>query len=126
MAAPPSLAVYVSWHIWIERNKSLFEDASPSYRAVCYRTLSTFHWQQSSIKPILYKVVDSLLPTGHSVAFFDGAASSTGLCCGAGGIFKTHPERTTKLVSLLWQGFKYKGRAAWPLGDSSACFQLVP
>jgi len=104
LAAPPSLAVYVSWHLWIERNKTLFEDISPSYRAVCYRTLSSFNWQQSSIKPILHKSVDLSLPAGHTVAFFDGAAKSTGICSGAGGIFKMHPERTTKWYLCCGRG----------------------
>jgi ribonuclease HI len=107
-AAPPSLAVYVSWYIWLERNKTLFEDTSPSHRAVCYRILSTFHWQQSLNKPILYNTVDFSLPPGHSVAFFDGAASATGLCCGAGGIFKTHPERTTSWYLCCGRGTNSK------------------
>jgi ribonuclease HI len=32
---------------------------------------------------------------GYTLACFDGAAASTGLCCGAGGFFKFHTKRTT-------------------------------
>jgi hypothetical protein len=31
LAAPPSLAVFVCWHIWKERNMSLFENTLPSF-----------------------------------------------------------------------------------------------
>jgi ribonuclease HI len=107
-AAPPTLEVLISWHIWLERNKALFEGASPSFRAVCHRTQASFHWQQSSVKTHLYKAVDSILPEGYSVAFFDGAAQSSGLCCGVGGIFKSHPERTTKWFLSCGRGTNTK------------------
>jgi ribonuclease HI len=35
------------------------------------------------------------LVAGHTIAFFDGAAQSSGSVCGAGGTFKTHPTRIT-------------------------------
>jgi len=95
-AAPPSLAIFVSWQIWLERNKVLFEDASPSLQAVFYRMLASFHWQPSTVKTLPFKAVDSFLPEGYSVACFDGATLSSGSCCGAGGTFKSHPERITK------------------------------
>jgi len=33
---------------------------------------------------------------GSTLVCFDGAALSNGLCCGAGGTFKSHPSRITK------------------------------
>jgi ribonuclease HI len=36
------------------------------------------------------------LTAGYTLACFDGAAASTGFCCGAGGFFKSHTKRTTK------------------------------
>jgi len=64
--------------------------------AVFYRVLATFNWQSSTVKPFLYKAIDLKLPEGYTLACFDGAAQSNGLCCGAGGIFKTHLLRITK------------------------------
>jgi ribonuclease HI len=95
-AAPLSLAAYVCWQIWTERNKVIFEDASPSSLAVFHRILATFHWQPSTVKALPYKAVEFNLAEGYTLACFDGAAQSTGLCCGAGGTFKTHPSRITK------------------------------
>jgi hypothetical protein len=47
-------------------------------------------------------------PAGHTVAFFDGAAKSSGLCCGAGGIFKMHQKRTTKWFLSCGRGSNTK------------------
>jgi ribonuclease HI len=41
------------------------------------------------------KVVDLQWTDGTIFAFFDGAALSNGLCCGAGGTFRAHRSRTT-------------------------------
>ena len=48
------------------------------------------------------------LPLGYSAACFDGAALSSGLCCGAGGTFKTHLERTTKWFLNCGEGSNTK------------------
>jgi len=87
---------------------SLFENTLPSVRSVCYMSLSSFHWQPSTIKPFLHKVVDFTLPAGHTVAFFDGAAKVNGCCCGAGGFFKAHPERSIKWFLCCGRGSNTK------------------
>jgi ribonuclease HI len=58
--------------------------------------LSRVRWPPSSVKPVLKKDIDLRLPEGHTLACFDGAALSTGLCCGAGGFFRSHHLRITK------------------------------
>jgi ribonuclease HI len=93
---PINLAAQVCWNLWIERNYALFEDRAPSPKAVIYRVLSLFSWQPSTVKPVLIKDIDLRLPEGFTLACFDGVALSTGLCCGAGGFFKTHQSRITK------------------------------
>jgi ribonuclease HI len=95
-SSPNALAVFVSWHLWIERNNALFEDRTPSPLAVLHRVLVSFNWQPSSFRPPILKAIDLNLPAGHTLACFDGAALSTGSCCGAGGYFKAHPSRITK------------------------------
>jgi ribonuclease HI len=107
-AAPLTLAALVCWQIWTERNKALFEDAPPSSSAVFHRTLATFHWQPSTVKALPYKAVDFILPEGHTLVCFDGAARSSGLCCGAGGTFKSHPSRITKWFINCGEGTNTK------------------
>jgi ribonuclease HI len=53
-------------------------------------------------------MINFILPAGYTVAFFDGAAQSSGLCCGAGGSFKTHPGRTTKWSLCCGRGTNTK------------------
>jgi ribonuclease HI len=96
--SPSCLAAHISWHLWIERNRALFENRSPSTLAVFYRVLATFSWQPSSLKLIINKEIDLRLPAGYTLACFDGAAQANGSCCGAGGFFRAHPERITKWI----------------------------
>jgi ribonuclease HI len=95
-SAPASLAATTCWHIWIERNKVLFEERSPSHRSVVHRISGTFTWQPTIPKFFQNRVCEFNLADGYTLACFDGAALANGECCGAGGIFKTHASRTTK------------------------------
>lgn len=94
--APSTLAAHACWQLWAERNNATFENRPPSVSAVFHRILSNFQWQASSIKTIPQKVCDITLAGGHTLACFDGAALSNGLCYGAGGFFKSHSRRITK------------------------------
>jgi ribonuclease HI len=95
-SVPVSLAALACWHIWIERNKVIFEDRSPSLFSVVHRILDSFSWQPVTQKVFPNKVCEISQAEGYTLACFDGAAQSNGLCCGAGGTFKTHPSRITK------------------------------
>jgi ribonuclease HI len=94
-SAPHSLAAHVCWQTWKERNLAVFEDRPPSLQAVLHRILSTFQLQQKPIKFIQIKARDYSIAEGSTLICFDGAAHSNGLCCGAGGTFKSHPSRIT-------------------------------
>jgi ribonuclease HI len=95
-SSPICMAAHISWQLWIERNCALFEDRPPSSLAVFNRVLATYNWHPSTVKPSLSKAIDLVMPEGHTLACFDRAARSNGLCCGAGGFFKAHPSRITK------------------------------
>jgi ribonuclease HI len=94
--APVSLAAHACWQLWIERNKAIFEDRAPSILSVTHRILSSFSWQPSTVKTLPLQVCEFTQEEGFTLACFDGATHSNGLCCGAGGIFKSHPSRVTK------------------------------
>jgi len=93
-----SLAAIVCWHIWIERNKTLFEDLTPSQLSVVHKISVTFSWQPTIINPIPNRVCDITQTEGFTLAGFDGAAQANGECCGAGVFFKSHATRITKWV----------------------------
>jgi hypothetical protein len=44
-----SLAAIVCWHIWMERNKVLFEEDTPSHLSVVHRISVSFSWQPAII-----------------------------------------------------------------------------
>jgi ribonuclease HI len=95
-SAPVSLAAHACWQLWIERNKAVFDDRTPSAHSVTRRILSSFSWQPSTVKALPLQVCEINLKQGFTLACFDGAAHSSGLCCGAGGIFRFHSSRVTK------------------------------
>jgi ribonuclease HI len=94
-SAPLPLAAIVCWWLWIERNQALFENRPPNRPAVLHRIFSSFHWRPSSLKPSKIKACVQHLAEGYTLICFDGAAQQNGLCCGAGGTFKSSLHRTT-------------------------------
>jgi hypothetical protein len=82
------LATLTCWHIWLERNKTIFEERTPSHHAVVFRISGSYTWLPPSLKPVPNKVCTITHQDGYSIACFDGATFSNGKCCGAGGIIK--------------------------------------
>jgi ribonuclease HI len=107
-AAPHPLVATVCWQIWKQRNRVIFEGRSSSPKAVFLCILSSLHFQQTSLKTIQHKALDYRLEEGATLACFDGAALSSGLCCGAGGTFKTHSSRITKWFLNCGEGTNTK------------------
>jgi hypothetical protein len=95
-SAPIGLAALTCWHIWIERNKTIFEERSPSHLAVVHRISGSFSWRPPSLKSVPNRVCTITHKDGFSIASFDGAALSNGKCCGAGGIIKTLESNVIK------------------------------
>jgi ribonuclease HI len=126
-SAPTCLAAHISWHLWIERNRALFENRSPSTLAVFYRVLATFSWQPSTLKPFIYKELDLRLPAGFTLACFDGAAQANGSCCGAGGFFRAHPERITKWSLNCGRGTNTKAEllGLWVTLSLASCWNIT-
>jgi hypothetical protein len=73
---------------WIERNKAIFDERSPSVSAVVYKILGSHNWLPQSHKPTSLRVCTITQKEGYTIAFFDGMAISGGKRCGAGGIIK--------------------------------------
>jgi ribonuclease HI len=85
----PTLTAITCWYLWLERNKSIFENVVPSAHLVIYKILGLYRLHTSSsphvpIKECLIQYVE-----GSSIVFFNGAIRSDRLYCGAGGMIKT-------------------------------------
>jgi ribonuclease HI len=125
-SAPHPLAAHVCWQTWKERNQVIFEGRPPSYQAVLHRILSSFHWQPTSVKAIQIKACEYSLAEGSTLVCFDGAAQSNGLCCGAGGTFKSHPSRITKWFLNCGAGSNTKAElmGLWASLTLASCWSL--
>lgn len=107
-SAPKSLPAIISWQIWTDRNRATFDSSPPHSHAASLKVLARFHWNLRQLKTSSPKVCDINLLRDYTVVFFDGAAMSGGGNCGAGGIFKTHPNRTTKWFLNCGEGSNNK------------------
>jgi hypothetical protein len=83
------IVAYICWFIWLERNKAIFEETTPSIHSVIYKTLGFQKRFLASHK--CGPPRDILIPQhmNTTIAWFDGAAQLDGNQCGAGGVLKT-------------------------------------
>jgi ribonuclease HI len=82
------LAALTCWYIWLERNKAIFEERSPSVSAVVYKILGSHTWLLQSLKPTPIRVCTITYQEGYSITCFDGVAILGGKHFGAGDIIK--------------------------------------
>jgi hypothetical protein len=78
----PSLAC---WFIWLERNKKIFDNGTPSIHSVVFKSLGKLDSQLGTRKVSChknFKIPCHVLPT---VGWFDGATQENGLQSGVGG-----------------------------------------
>lgn len=117
-SAPHSLVIHYGWQLWLERNRVLFEGAKPSLQRVFFKTLSSFKWKQNTRSDPPPRAMFLDLAEGHTLAFFDGAAQSSGARCGAGGFFKTHQSRITYWFINCGTG-QIQKLSSWAFGPHS-------
>jgi hypothetical protein len=80
-----SLPTFLNWHIWNERNHTLFEEGTPSAQKVVFKTISALKLHGSRIKSTFTRPQKMVVPVDKAVAWFDGAAQQKEGICGAGG-----------------------------------------
>jgi hypothetical protein len=84
----PHLPSLVSWHIWLERNKTIFEQSNPSINTIYYKILGGLECAKTQKEPI-QRFLQPTLQLGRTTAWFDGATQNFGQQCGAGGLIRT-------------------------------------
>jgi hypothetical protein len=82
------LPCLVSWHIWLERNKTIFEHGSPSTNTVCYKILGGLECAKMQKEPT-QRSIKPTIQNGRTTGWFDGAAQNNGQQSGAGGLIRT-------------------------------------
>jgi len=91
-----TLPALVSWKIWKERNKAIFENGSPSINSVVYKTLGIYNrFSVSQTMPTKH-TNQTPIQVGSTMGWFDGVALSNGLQSGAGGMIKINDNTIYK------------------------------
>ena len=68
----PSLATITIWYIWIERNRTIFENLQSSIHSIFIKVLGLFKQHSSSIPVVPLRDCNLNYLEGFSIAFFDG------------------------------------------------------
>jgi ribonuclease HI len=84
-----NLPLLVCWHIWLDRNKLLFEGKNPTTRVTAHKAMGALGNVSMIEKEQNLRVNSINRINGCSVAFFDGASEAGGSNCGAGGVIKS-------------------------------------
>jgi hypothetical protein len=104
---PSHIATYIIWYIWKERNKTLFEDSSPSIHAVLYKILALHSGSIAHPKDRPPRDILISYRKDSALAWFDGAAKGDGSKCGAGGIIKAPDAIVYRWTLNCGSGYKY-------------------
>jgi hypothetical protein len=83
------LPLLVCWHIWLDRNKLLFEGKTPSARVTVHKAIGALGNVSMIAKEQNLRVNSINKINGFTMAFFDGASEAGGSNCGAGGVIKS-------------------------------------
>jgi hypothetical protein len=98
------------WFIWLERNKVIFYEKSPSVWAVVYKTLGSLNRLPQSQKLISIRTCPITQIDGYTIGCFDGASITCGLICGVGR-HKILRFDCIHMVYQLWGSNKHQSRA---------------
>jgi ribonuclease HI len=101
---PTSIATHVIWFTWLERNKAIFEDTSPSLHSVIYKTLARLTNSSSHVKSRLPRTIMINHSLNTTLAWFDGAASKDVFRSGAGGVIKIWETTVYKWTFFCGKG----------------------
>jgi ribonuclease HI len=84
----PSL---ICWTTWLERNKSIFENGTPSISVAAYKALGIYNTWNATLahKPSLQHTLKDPVLDYTNIGWFDGATLSDGTQSGVGGLIKT-------------------------------------
>jgi ribonuclease HI len=100
----PTLPAFVSWYIWLERNKTIFESGNPSIQKVVYQSLGVVGRSRKKEKVQIPRTT-CYAPSEHkTIGWFDGAAQQNGLQSGVGGVIKINEHSTYKWTLNCGQG----------------------
>jgi hypothetical protein len=69
-----ALLAYICWYIWIDRNKSIFEEKSPSLQRIVYLAQGAMGISKKFHKDRIPRSTATILLVDKSLSWFDGVA----------------------------------------------------
>jgi hypothetical protein len=79
----PFLPALICWNIWLDRNKSIFEDRPPSLQRIVYLVLGVVGSMGKIQKVPKARRSTTVLPVDKALAWFDRATQQNGTLCGS-------------------------------------------
>jgi len=68
-----ALPAYICWNIWLDKNKSIFEERPPSLQRIVYLSQGALGKLGKILKVRIPRFTSSTLPMDKTLAWFDGA-----------------------------------------------------
>jgi hypothetical protein len=117
LATLSTLPAYICWFVWQERNTTLFEDQQSSIQRVVHRVTVALQEYKVIPRNIYRKKGHCCHNWSGPTGWFDGAAESSGLNSGAGGIIKLDGQCSYKWLINCGQGTNNRAEllGAWAL-----------
>jgi ribonuclease HI len=93
-----ALSTYTCWFIWIDRNKSIFEEKPPFVQRIVFLTRSAMGLSKNSFQAKIPRLRVYSYPVNKILAWFDGASQNFGRLSGAGGVIKIDDSREYRWI----------------------------
>lgn len=91
-----SLPSLIYWHLWLERNKVIFQSGRSSIHLVLHRTLGCFGRPKAIQKSTVTRCTPPILQESIIVGWFDGATQLHGHLSGARGVLRINEHSIYK------------------------------
>jgi hypothetical protein len=98
------LPAYVCWYIWIDRNKSIFDDLRPSVQIIVFLSKSAMGFSMDLHKDSSPQNLVPSFPANKPLVWFDGATQQNGLLSGARGVIKINDLREYRWILNCGKG----------------------
>ena len=69
------MPLFFIWHLWIARNRCIFEDQDPDTRTICFSTLELYKMYHIAYSSKPLRTIGSTPAIIYPTGFFDGATT---------------------------------------------------
>jgi hypothetical protein len=117
----------ICWHIWLERNKVLFEEGhKTSIAGVIYRILGWLGKSKKKLHPTTKKNLPPKILLRRPIGWFDGVAQRNGQLSGAGGVIRINSQTRYRWMLNCGPGTNTRAEllGVWALLSLAICLHI--